>query len=128
MPGLATLLTVGMGALTRWSVARPGRINIPGKERLARIPERYHGPVREAVMGVAGWATLETVVLLALVQLATVGAAAGEDTRVVIGLVFALAVLGSPVFIALALTRTQRALDEAVGRAEADGALDPAPP
>lgn len=128
LPGLATLLVLGLGALGRWSTARPGRINIPGKERLARLPGRYHGPVRDAVRAMVGWATLETVVLLGLVQMATVRAAAGGDTRVLIGLVFVLAVLGSPLFVGLALTRTQRALDEAVRRAEADGARDATPP
>jgi hypothetical protein len=125
---MATVLTLGMGVLVRWSVARPERLSLPGRERLAGLPAAYLGPVRQAVRQITGWATLETVALLALIQWGTVRGAAGADTRVVIGLVFVLALVGSPFLIGLALTRSQRAIDEALRRAEADGALAATPP
>lgn len=120
---LATLLTTGMGWLAKWSAERPERINLPGRDRLAQLPPRYHGPVQEVVKKIIGWATLETVALMAFVQWATIRAAAGEDARVVVGLVFAVALIASPVLIAFMLTGSQRAFDEAFRQAKADGAI-----
>lgn len=120
---LATLLAAGMGWLARWTSERPERINLPGKERLAQLPPRYHGPVNAVVRKIIGWATLETVALMGFVQWATIRAAAGEDARVVIGLVFAVAIIGSPILIAFMLNGSQRAFDEAFRRARADGVI-----
>lgn len=128
LPAMATLLTLGMGFLARWSVARPDRLSLPGRDRLAGLPADYLGPVRQAVWQITGWATLEAVALLALVQGGTVQGALGADTRVVIGLVFALALVGSPFLIGLALTRSRRAIAEAVRQAELAGALDATAP
>lgn len=120
---LATLLAVGMGWLARWTSERPERINLPGKERLQQLPPRYHGAVLEVVKKIIGWATLETVALMGFVQWATIRVAAGGDARVVVGLVFAVALIASPMLIAVMLTGSQRAFDEAFRKAKADGAI-----
>ena len=88
-----------------------------------RLPPRYHGPVKRVVEQIIGWATFETLVLMSLVQWATIRAAAGGDARVVIGLVFAIALIASPVLITFVLTRSQQAFDQAFRKPEADGAL-----
>lgn len=119
----ATLLTAGMGWLTRWTSERPDLINLPGKQRLQQLPPRYHGPVRDVVKKIIGWATLETVALVSLVQWATIRAAAGEDARVVIGLVFAVALIASPILIASMFAASQRAFDEAFRQAKSEGSI-----
>jgi len=125
MPLLATGLSLGLLWMSRWSLSSPQRINMPGKERLQALPERYREPVYEALRELMAWAALETVVILALVQWGIIRGAAGESTQGVMVLVLSAAVLGSPLLIAFLLIRSQRALDAAHRKARRDGALPP---
>jgi uncharacterized membrane protein len=128
MPILATAMAFGMSWLGRWSLSRPERINMPGRDRLAALPERYREPVYEALRELMAWATLETMVILALVQWGIIRGAAGEGTRGVMALVLGAAVLGSPFLLVFMTLRSQRALDVATRRARRDGALPPQGP
>jgi uncharacterized membrane protein len=123
MPILAIAMVLGMSWLGRWSLSRPERINMPGKDRLESLPEGYREPVYEALRELMAWAMLETVGILALIQWGIIRGAAGEGTRGVMALVLGAAVLGSPFLLVFMTVRSQRALDAAHQRARRDGAL-----
>lgn len=121
VPTIAAVLSVIMTVLARWIAAHPERINLPGKERLAQVPERHRGPVVEVIRELFALLHLETVAIMLLVQRATwVGAQGGDTSGLLFG-VLALALLSSPALIAFTLIRMQSAVDHALGRARAEG-------
>lgn len=112
-------IAVGMWALlqgsTAWLSRRPEWVNLPGGRRLSDLPPSARPRVLEATGRMMELVATETLVILGLVQLAMWRAAHGLPSQGLVLLVLAVALLSTPVLLAVWLIPLQRTLDE-VGR------------
>ena len=121
LPTITLLLTGMFTVMDGWLARNPARINLPGKKRIAELPERYHGPVREVVHELTALLNVEVVAIMCLVQRATWVGAFGGSTQGLLAAVLGLAFLSSPALLVYLTLRMQRAVDEAWKQARAEG-------
>ena len=121
--GFATALLLLMAVGGRWLTKYPEHVNLPGKDRVLALPERYQGPFRHLVGELFGWVALEMLLIFGLVQLSILREARGQSTEVVVVAIIGVAVMSSPILLALISLRTQKVVQEAVSRARAEGAV-----
>lgn len=113
LPAIAVLCWAGMMAVGRFAIARPHRINLPGGRSLADYPEAVHPPVKEHLRGFIALATTELLVIFGLIVVAQFRTATGGDGQPLVLAVLAIAVLSSPLMLAVFFTGTQKAIRNA---------------
>lgn len=111
IPGVALLLTLGIGWFRLILPRRPGWVNLPDKTKLADLPEAARGPVVEMLSGFLALVQTEILVIFGLIQLATYRTAMGEESQGIMITVLLIAILSSPLFLVVFFLRLQGALD-----------------
>ena len=121
IPGIALVLTAGIGWFRRMVPRRPGWVNLPDKTRLTDLPELARKPVVEMLSGFLALIQSEILVIFALIQLSTYRAAMGLESQGIMVLVLIIAILASPFLMVVFFLRLQGALDHGKKLAEAGG-------
>ena len=98
-----------MRVVGRVATARPRYINLPGGKSLADYPESVHPAVKEHVRGFIALATTELLVIFGLIVVAQFRTATGGDGQPLILAVLAIAVLSSPLMLAVFFIGMQKA-------------------
>ena len=111
LPVLATVMSGMMLALTAYMRRHPRLVNLPGGGRLDELPPDRREPIFRVMDAMLCFVNCEVLVILGLIQWASWRAAAGLPMQGLMLAVLLLALLSSPILMAVFFTRLQAAMD-----------------
>lgn len=113
LPALAVVMSGMMFALSAYMRRHPRLVNLPGGGRLDELPPERRGPIFGVMDAMLSFVNCEVLVILGLIQWASWRAATGLPMQGLMLAVLLLALLSSPVLMAVFFTRLQAAMDMA---------------